>query len=131
MTARKNIQHVMQGSAARRGNNADASRQRRNGLAPRRIKQTFLGQPGFELFKSKLQSARADGFQKLCRELQFAARVIDGDAATCNDLHTALRPEAEQTRLTAKHHDAELSIAILECEVEMTGFRGPEVGYFA
>src|SRR6266700_196255 len=127
----KDIQHVVKRSSARRGHKADAARQGRNRLATRRVEQAFFGESGLELLKGQLQRAGAYRLQKFGGKLKFAARVVDGDAAAGDDLHAVVRPEAEQTRLAAEHHDAQLCITVFEREVEMPGFGGSKIGYLA
>src|SRR5579859_4553589 len=131
MAARQDVQHVMQRGATGRGNDADAARQRRNGLAPRRVEQSFLRQPGLELLKLKLQGAGAHRLQEFSGKLKLAACVVYSDAPSGDDLHAALRAEAQKPRLAAEHHDAQLRVAILEREVKMAGFRRAEIGDLA
>jgi len=112
MATGQNVEHVLQGCAARRSYQPNAPRQRRNGLAARCVKQTFLGETRFELLKCHLQRTSAHGLQEFRGELQLTARVIDRHAATGNHLHAGFRTKTQQSRLAAEHYDAQLRVAI-------------------
>src|SRR5579862_7153522 len=56
---RQNVQNVTQGRALWRSDDADALRQWRDRLLPRRVKQAFGLKTRFELFKRQLERAGA------------------------------------------------------------------------
>src|SRR5207302_382912 len=70
------VDHVLDGSAPRRGHHPNALRISRQRLLARPLEQSFRLQLSFELLESYLQRARAFGLQILGRKLQLAARFI-------------------------------------------------------
>src|SRR5262249_8775682 len=131
MASRQYVKHVVQGSAARRGDDTDSTRQLRHRLFSGGIKQTFLCQFVLELLESQLQGSSTHRLQKFGGELQFAALVVDGDPSAGDDLHAIVRLEAQQPCLHAEHHNAQESVAIFERKVKMAGFGGAKVGNLA
>ena len=85
-----------------------------NRLAARGIEQAFGGQLGLQLLESNLQRARALGLKVLGLKLQVAALVVNRDSSARDDLQAVLRTEAQQPRLRAPHHDAQLRRAVLQ-----------------
>ena len=57
-------------------------------------------------------------------ELHVAALVVHGHASAGDDLQTVLRTGAQQPRLRAPHHDAQLRQAVFQREVQVAGFGG-------
>jgi hypothetical protein len=61
----------------------------------------------------------------------LAALLVDADAAADEDVEAILRAEAEENGLTAEEDDGELSVGVLEGEVNVAGGGWAVVGDFA
>jgi hypothetical protein len=85
----------------------------------------------FKLFEGDLQRTGADRLQEFGNKLHLAALLIDGDFTAQEDVQTVGGTKAEQRCLPTKEHSRQLSIAILEGEVDVTGRGGAEIGNFA
>src|SRR5208337_5234993 len=127
MAAAQNIQHVLNGSATRRGYHSYPAREGWNRLLAAGIKQSLCRKFGLQLLEGDLQSACALGFEVLSLELEVAALVVDRHPAARDDLQPVVRAEAQQPSLRAPHHHAQLGRAILQREVQVTGTSGPVI----
>ncbi len=121
----------MDRGAARRSHDSDPARKRWNGLLARGIEQPFRRQLRLELLEGNLQCTRAFWFEELGGELQFPARLVDGEASAGDDRHSVSKLEAQQARLRAEHHHPHLRAFVLEREVKVSRLGGTEVGDFA
>jgi len=63
--------------------------------------------------------------------LVLAASFIHADGTERDDLLAVGELKVELTGRTAKHHGGQLGIGVFECEIDVTGGRGGEVGNFA
>ena len=93
--------------------------------------QAFGFEFGFELLEGQLQRAGAFGLDVFGGDLEFAAIFVDGDATADDHLQAVGGAKAQQPRGGAKHDDANLGVAVFQCEVEMAGIGGAEVGDLA
>ena len=82
--------------------------------------------------------AREEGFEQIANagrthsldiELVVATRFIQGDERAHLHLHAILWTEGEQLRAVAPHGATDLSVAVLEGEVKVSGGGAGEVGY--
>ncbi len=108
MPAAKNVQDVLQGSAARRSDQTDAAGKSGDGLLASLVEEPLGCQLGLQLLEGNLQRAGALGLQMLGLKLQVAALVVDGHPAARDDLQTVLGTETQQPRLSAPHHHSQL-----------------------
>ena len=102
-----------------------------NGFLALGGEEAFGFELGFELFEGQLQRSGAFGLDVFRRDLQFAAIFVDGDAPANDDLQAVGGTKTKQARGGAEHHDANLSVAVFEGEVEMSGLGGAEIRNFA
>ena len=91
--ARQDVDHVRDGRAARRGDDADAPRKARQRPFALRGEQPLGGQLLLELLEGQLQRAQALRLQRLHQQLVFAARLVDVDAAARQHRQPVLRLE--------------------------------------
>ena len=95
------------------------------------IEQPFGGQLGLQLLEGDLQRTGAFGLEVLGLELQVAALVVDRHPAAGDDLQPVLGTEAQQPRLRAPHHHAQLGRTVFQGEVQVAGSGGTVVRDFA
>ena len=129
--AAKNVQNVLDSSAARGGHHSDAPGQRWDRPLTTGFEQPFRSQLGLQLLEGNLECASALGFEVFCLKLQVAALVVNGESTTRDNLQAVLRTKAQQSRLGPPHHHPQLRRAILQREVKMSRFGRPVVGDFA
>ena len=115
--ARENLEHVGDGGAARRGDDADAPRKARQGPLALGREQALGGQLLLELLESQLQRAQPLGLERLHQQLVFAARLVDVDAAARQHRQAVLRLEFPVAVRGAESHALHLGVAFLEGEV--------------
>jgi hypothetical protein len=92
------------------------------------VEEAFCEQAGFELLEGELEGAGAARLHGLGDELELAAGLVDGDAATDEDGEAVGGTEAEELGLAAEEDDGELRVCVLEGEVEVAGGSGAAVG---
>ncbi len=131
VAAADDIEEVADDSAGGRGDDADAVRKGRQRLLASRIEEAARFQPLLELFKGDLQRAGTDGLEEFGNELHLAALFVDGNFAAEQDVEAVGGFETQERGLLAKEHGGQLRFAILECEVDVAGGGGAEVGDFA
>src|SRR5262249_22913333 len=100
----QNIQDIAQRRRLRRCHNSNPSRQGRNRLLTRFIKQPFCLQLRLQLFEGNLQRSRPFRFQVLSRNLQLTAILINRHAPARHHLHSILWAKPQQPRRRTKHH---------------------------
>jgi len=83
-----------------------------------------------ELFEGDLQRTGADGFEEFRDELHLATLLVDGNFSAEENVDAVGGLEAQQRGLLAEEDYGELSVAILEREVDVARGRGAEVGDF-
>ena len=91
--ARENLDHVGDGGAARRGDDADAPRKARQGALALRREESLGGQFLLELLEGQLQRAESLRLEQFDQQLVFAARFVDVDAAARQHRQAVLRLE--------------------------------------
>ncbi len=131
VAAADDFDDVVQNGTGGRGHDADATGEGGQRALAGGIEEAFSFELVAELFKRKLESARASRLDGFCDQLKLAARFIDRDASADEDGEAILRPEAEELGLAAKKDDRKLGVAVLQGEVNVAGGRGAAVGDFA
>ena len=69
-----------------------------------RVEQTFLFQPGFQLFQSKLCRAKTVREHFIHIDLKRAVPLVEGSAAAYHDPHPLLRAKCQTAGIGAEHH---------------------------
>lgn len=140
MTAAQDVEDVLDGSAAGRGDDANPAGQRGNGLLALAIEKPFGGELRLELLECNLQSARALRLEILRVQLQLSPSLVDGDATSREYLQTVLWPKLQQASRAAEHDDGQLGAVVLQSEIKVAGVGGamirdlafnPDVGVLA
>ena len=131
MAAGENVENILNGGAARRGDDADSPGKRGQRFLACGGEEALGGELGLELLEGDLEGSGAHRLHVFGEQLHFAASLVHRDASASDDLHPVLRTEAQQAGLGTKHDDAELRVAVLQGEVEMAAFGGTIVGDFA
>ncbi len=126
-TAREHLQDVANRRAGRGGNDADASRQRRERLLVCLLEQPFCLELRLQFLESPAQQTLAGGLHVFDDELVAAARLVHRDARPDDDLVTVIGPEPEQPVLAAEHRAADLRPVVLQREVQVPGTGPGEV----
>ena len=129
--ARENLDHVGDGGAARRGDDADAARKARQRPLALRREQSLGGQFLLELLEGQLQRAQALRLQHFHQQLVFAAGFVDIDAAARQHGQAVLRLEFPVAVGRAEGHALHLRVAFLEGEVVVAAGGQLEAGDFA
>src|SRR5690606_40693860 len=109
------------------GHHADPKRQKGDRLLSRRVEEPIWGELLLELLESEGERSRADRLERIADDLRIAARLVEGDAPAGDHLLAVVRAEAEQPRLPAEEHRADLGALVLEAEVEVARGRPAEV----
>src|SRR6185437_2708499 len=89
------VDHVADGCAGGRSDDANTSWKERNRAFQFRGEQTFLLQTRLCLFKGQLQSTGADRLERICNQLVFAFWFIDRETATRANLQAVFRAKAD------------------------------------
>jgi hypothetical protein len=90
VTAAKNVQYVLDGSAARRGHDPNATRKHWQWSLSGSIEKSFSRQLGLKLLEGDLERSSTLWIEVFGGELQLASRFEDGDAPARSHLQ-ALR----------------------------------------
>ena len=124
-------QDVAQGGGLRAGDDGQATREAGQRLLAVNGKNALIFKFGLELQEALEEVALAgpaDGFDV---ELEFAARLVEGNEDAGFDLMTVLQPPAEHLRPASPHDAAHLGAGVLERKVNVTGGGVGQVGDFA
>ena len=115
------VQHVANGGARGRGDQADALRVARQRAFPFRRKQPFGLELLLELLERHLQRADALQLDLGDAQLVLPARLIHRHVPLQHDLPPVLQQRAIHLRLAPEQHAAHLRAGVLEREVDMAG----------
>ncbi len=85
------------------------------------IKESFLLKLFLELIECKLQSAKAYRLKHLHDQLVLSTSFIRCDPTPRPEGLSVLRPKAEQPRSVSEANRRELSLVVLQSEVEVAG----------
>ena len=83
-TPPEHVQDVADRRARGRGDHADPAWQGRQWLAMRRVEESFGRETALELLEAPAQQAFAGLLEVLDHDLEFAARLVEADAAACD-----------------------------------------------
>ena len=114
-----------------RAHHSQPARQEGQGTLALGIEETLGCQLLLELFEGQRQGTGAGRLDRMYRELETAARFVDGQAAAAAHLLPILQAEAQSTGVACIHHAVELRLRVLQGEVEMSVGRTLETGHFA
>ena len=117
----QNVEHVLDGRAARGSDDPDAAREFRQGAFAGRLKKSFCFQFAFERFEFRLQKAEPARLQDLHAELILPARFEDGDVAVNLHLHAVGERSGEGRERVAKDHAGDRGALVFEGEILVTG----------
>src|SRR5439155_10139847 len=93
--------------------------------------QPFALELLLEAQKALIQRPWAGGPQRLDRELEAAARLVERDQHLCFDLHAFAQLRFQRSGPAAVHDAVDLGAAVLQREVAMPRRRAAEVGELA
>ncbi|MCU1318967.1 MAG: hypothetical protein JWP98_485, partial [Edaphobacter sp.] len=95
------------------------------------IEEAFGEEAGLELLEGQLEGTGSAWLHGFGDELELAAALVDGDAATDENGEAIGQAEAEELGLTAEEDDGKLGFAVFEGEVDVAGGGGAAVGDLA
>ena len=125
---------IVDGGAARAGDDADLSRRGRDGALARGIETTFGGEHVAAAFEFGFERADARRFNLVEDELVVAARLIEGGAAMHAHREAVgqfARRQAEAVAVALEQRAGDLRRIILEGEVKMAGGGAAQIADFA
>jgi len=124
-------QHVVQRRRARRGDQPDAARQRRQRALACRVEQALGLQPRLQAQELLEQSPLAGALHGFDHQLQIAARLVHRQAPAHLDGVALARHEVQQPGGAAEHGAAQLAGFVLEREIAVPAGRPREAGDLA
>src|SRR5438552_6252179 len=131
VAAAEDVEDVADRCAGGAGHHGDALRQHWNRLFPRRLEQSFLGEPLFELLECELQRAKSRRLRGSGIEREVALRVIDRETSAHDEIQSVLDAEAKEARVAREQHDAHLRARVFDREIAVSGRRACEIRDFA
>src|SRR5580698_674354 len=131
VAAGDDVENVAERGGLSRSYDADPCGEGWDRLFASRVEQSFGFELALELFESELQRARALGFDVLGGDLQLASIFVNRDASAHDDLQAIRGTKAQQPCRGAEHDYANLSVAVFEGEVKMSGVGSAKVRNFA
>ena len=85
-------------------------------LVPGR-KQTFLGQPGLQLFKGQLQCPFSSRFHKICHQLEITPARIDIESSETYHMLAIFQVKGETGSLRSEKHCLDLGSIVLQGKI--------------
>src|SRR2546430_8633259 len=128
--ARENADDVAHRGAARRGDDADAAGEERQGLLARSVEQALSVEACFQLLEGKLQRAAPNGLEIVHVNLIFAAGFVDAYGAAHGHQQAVFGAELDAALLLLEIHAADLSAVVFQGEVDVAGLGLAAVGDF-
>src|SRR6266480_2756276 len=128
--ARENADDVAHGGAARRGDDADAAGEERQGLLARSVEQALSFEAFLQLLEGKLQRAAPNGLEIVHVNLIFAAGFVDAYGAAHGHQQAVFGAELDAALLLLEINAADLSAIVFQGEVDVAGLGLAAVGDF-
>src|SRR5439155_9134631 len=127
--AGEDVRDVMEDGAGGRGNDADAGGEAGQGAFAGLVEKAVGGELLPEAFEFRLASAHSGRLYEIDDQLHVAALLVEGDAAVGEHLGAAF--ERRAAVLALEHDASNLSVRILEGEVDVAALGACEVGDLA
>src|SRR5207245_8712112 len=129
--AADDAQHVADGGAGRRGDDADLPRKlRERPLAPG-VEEALGLEPRLELLDGDLERAEPLRLHELDDHLVFPAGGVDLEAPERQHVQAVLGLEADAAQAVPEEHDADLGLVVFEREVRVAGAGDTEIADLA
>src|SRR3989454_8304837 len=125
----KDVADVVEYSAGGRGNDADAGGEAGQGAFAGLVEEAVGGELLLEAFEFRLASAHSGRLYEIDDQLDVAALLVEGDVAVGEHLGAAF--ERRAAVLALEHDASNLSVRILEGEVDVAALGACEVGDLA
>ncbi len=125
------VEHILQGRAGGRGDQADSAREGRDGALAFFIEEPFTFKSRLEPQEFLVEKALSGGAHGVDVELVGAVALVDPHRAVGFDGHAVLQGHLDFERGSAPDDAAQGGPRVFEGQVDMPGRRAGEVGNFA